>query len=73
MDIAKFEYVELTVDTEGKEVSRETKPLIIESRIVAFSEDEYVDNPTGDRDAFFYEIIINGNGKQLQTFHLMEE
>lgn len=72
MDIAKFEFVEVIVDTEGKEVSRETKPLTIESRIVAFSEDEYVDNPTGDPDAFFYEIIMNGNGKQLQTFHPME-
>ena len=73
MNIAKYEYIEVTLDVEWKEVSRETKPLDIESRIVAFSEDEYVDNPTGDPDAFFYEIIINSNGKQVQTFHPMEE
>ncbi len=73
MEIAKYQFVEVTLDTEGKEVSRETKRLDLEYQVSAFSENENIENPTGDPDAFFYEIIINGNGKQLQTFHPMEE
>jgi len=72
MDIAKYQFVEVTLDTEGKEVSRETKPLDLEYRVSAFSADDKIENPTNDPDAFFYEIIINGNGKQIQSFHPME-
>ena len=72
MEITKYQFVEVTLDTEGNEVSRETKPLDLEYRISAFADDNSIENPTNDPDAFFYEIIINGNGKQLQAFHPME-
>lgn len=53
--------------------SKQNESLIIRSRVVAFSNDSEVNNPTGDESAYFYGISIDGVREQLTTFQPWEE
>lgn len=52
--------------------NNEQKSLTIETRIDQFKNDENVQNPTGDIEAYFYWITVNGF-EQLTTFAPGEE
>jgi len=53
--------------------SKQNASLIIRSRVVAFTDDSEVNNPTGDESAYFYGISIDGVREQLTTFQPWEE
>lgn len=52
---------------------QELASLAIETRIAPFSDNPEVNNPTGDENAFFYGITIDGWREQLTTFQPWEE
>lgn len=54
-------------------VVQEKLTLVVETRVASFSEDAEVNNPTGDENAFFYWISIDGWREQVATFQPGEE